>query len=77
MKRKEPQRLPKALTSEQLEELLDALPKAFNRSTFTGLRNITIVYSFLHTGLRLSELLNLKIEDVKLIDGFLKVVKGK
>jgi len=68
MKRKEPQKLPKSLTSEQLTELLDALPQAFDRNTSTGFRNITIVYTFLHTGLRLSELLNLKLDDVKLID---------
>lgn len=76
-KRKEPQKLPKALTSEQLSELLSALPMVFNKNTFTGLRNITIVYTFLHTGLRLSELLNLKQDDVMLMDGYLKVVKGK
>ncbi len=77
VKRKEPQQLPKALSKEQVEELLDALDIAFDNTTFIGLRNTTMVYGYLHTGLRLSELTNLKLENIKLIDGYLKVVKGK
>jgi len=76
-KRKEPQQLPRALTSAQVSELLLALTDIFDKQSFTGLRNITMVHSYLHTGLRLSELTNLKCSDVKLMDGHLKVVKGK
>lgn len=67
-KRKEPQQLPKALSSEQVKELLHALPEAFDKSTFTGIRNITMVYTYLHTGLRLSELTKLKYSNLKLMD---------
>ncbi len=67
-KRKEPQQLPKALTSEQIAELLSALPEIFDKNSFSGLRNITMVHTYLHTGLRLSELTNLKYSDVKLMD---------
>lgn len=76
-KRKEPQQLPKALTKDQIGELLNSLDKAFDKNTFIGLMNITMVYAYLHTGLRLSELTNLELENIKLIDGYLKVVKGK
>jgi len=48
---------------------------AFDAATFHGLRNITMVYCYLHTGLRLSELTSLKIENLLLLDGYLKVVK--
>ena len=76
-KRKEPQQLPRALTSAQVSELLHTLTDIFDKQTFTGLRNITMVHSYLHTGLRLSELTSLKCSDLKLTDGYLKVVKGK
>jgi len=76
-KRKEPQQLPRSLTSEQVEELLRALPEAFDRHSFVGLWNSTMVYTYLYTGLRLSELTNLKYSDLKLMDWYLKVVKGK
>ena len=69
-KRKEPQQLPKALTKDQIGELLNSLDVAFDKNTFTGLRNITMVYAYLNTGLRLSELTNLELENVKLIDGY-------
>ncbi len=49
----------------------------FDKQSFMGLRNITMVHSYLHTGLRLSELTNLKRSDVKLMDGHLKVMKRK
>ena len=68
IKRKEPQQLPKSLTSEQVKELLNVLPEAFDKNSFTGLRNITMVHTYLHTGLRLSELTCLKYSDLKLID---------
>ena len=76
-KRREPKKLAKALTRQQVDELIDALDVAFDRDTFLGLRNITIVHTYLHTGLRLSELTNLRMEDLRIADGYLKVVNGK
>jgi site-specific recombinase XerD len=67
-KRKEPQQLPKALNDEQVTVLLNALTEAFDKDCFLGLRNITMVYTFLHTGLRLSELTHLKYCDLRLMD---------
>jgi integrase/recombinase XerD len=75
VKRKEPQQLPKALTKDQIGELLNSLDVAFDKNIFTGLRNITMVYAYLHTGLRLSELTSLRLENIKLIDGYIKVIK--
>ncbi len=68
LKRKEPQQLPKALSREQVKELLYSLETAFDKESFYGLRNITMVYTYLHTGLRLSELTNLKLENLVLMD---------
>lgn len=77
LKRKEPQQLPKALSREQVKELLYSLETAFDKESFYGLRNITMVYTYLHTGLRLSELTNLKLENLVLMDWYLKVIKWK
>ena len=49
IKRKEPIQLPKTLTKAQIEELLNTLELAFDKSTFVGLRNITMVQTFLYT----------------------------
>ncbi len=68
-------KLPKALSKEQTGELLNALNVAFDKHTFMGLRNITMVYTYLHTGLRLSELTSIKIENIKIIDGYVKIIK--
>lgn len=72
-----PKQLPKHLTSSQLEELFNSLPVAFEASTFHWIRNITIVHTFVYTWLRLSELTNLKMWDLKINDGYIKVIKWK
>jgi site-specific recombinase XerD len=72
-----PKQLPKTLSKAQLKELLDNLPNAYDDTLFYGKRNITIVYTFLHTGLRLSELTELKIAHLQIHDGYIKVVKWK
>jgi len=77
IKRKEPSQLPKTLTKNQVDELLSSLETAFDKDTFTWYRNIIIVHTYLHTGLRLSELTNLKVNNLKLYDWYLQVVKWK
>jgi integrase/recombinase XerD len=42
--------------------------------TFSGLRDLTFVCLLLDTGLRLSEALNLKLSDIDLSQGFVRVV---
>lgn len=65
-KRKVDIQLPKTLTKKEVHELLEKLPKIFDLTTFIGKRNETIIYTYLYTGLRLSELLNLKLNDLQI-----------
>ncbi len=77
LKRKEPKTLPKSLSTEQVKELKDSLPKTFDTDTFTWIRNQTMVYTYLYTWMRLSELTNLKYENLKIHDGLIQVIKWK
>jgi len=47
---------------------------AKHANTFSGLRDLTFVCLLLDTGLRLSEALNLKLSDIDLSQGFVRVV---
>lgn len=76
-KRKVAIQLPKTLTKNEVQELLRKLPTAFDMSTYVWKRNETIVYTYLYTGLRLSELLNLKLKDLEIHEWFIKVIKWK
>lgn len=76
-KRRVPQKQPRSLSKSELSQLLRILPNAFDQATFYGIRNITIVYTFLYTWLRLSELLNLKLSHLQVHDGYIKVIKWK
>lgn len=76
-KRKEPKTLPKTLSKEQVKELLNSLSTTFNMESFLWIRNKTMVYTYLYTWMRLSELTNLKFENLKIHDGLIKVVKWK
>jgi len=76
-KRKIAKQLPKALTKSETQELLNNIHKTFSDWTFMSKRNQTIIYTYLYTGLRLSELINLKLEDLQVHEWYLKVVKWK
>ena len=77
LKRKVPQALPKTLSEKQIKELVDSLDSTYDTNSFFWLRNKTIVLTFLFTGLRRSELSNVKICDIDFSEWFLKVIKGK
>jgi site-specific recombinase XerD len=77
LKRKVAKQLPKTLTKNETKELLGKLPKIFNLSTFVWKRNETIVYTYLYTGLRLSELTNLKLRDLQIHEWYIKVFSWK
>lgn len=64
--------LPDILSVEEIDSLISAI----DRSTKEGQRNCAILETLYSCGLRVSELCNLKISDLYLDDGFIKV-EGK
>jgi len=70
---KVPNRFPVIMTKEQTRKLLSASRK----KTWTGIRNFAILTTFLDTGLRLSELINLNLEDVDLQRATIRIRSGK
>lgn len=64
--------LPDILSVEEIDGLIEAI----DRSTKEGQRNCAILETLYSCGLRVSELCNLKISDLYLNDGFIKV-EGK
>ena len=61
--------LPDVLTVEEIDQLIGAI----DRSTNEGQRNCAILETLYSCGLRVSELCNLKISDLYLNEGFIKV----
>lgn len=76
-KRKESKKLPKTLTKDQIKELLISLYSTFDKKTYSWYRNIVIVQTYLHTWLRLSELINLWYEDININESYLRVKNWK
>jgi len=66
-------KLPKILEKEEREKLLDT----FNERYPTNQRDKTAIELMLNTGLRLSELTNLKWKYVNLTTGKIEVIEGK
>ena len=64
---------PDVLTLDEQEKLLNQ----FNLRYITSQRNKTMIQLLLNTGLRLSEMTNLKWNDIDLMTGQVKVVEGK
>ena len=70
---RQPSRFPKTLSESQVEALL-AAP---NTHDTLGLRDRTMLETLYATGLRVSELVSLKLLEVNLDEGVLRVVMGK
>lgn len=70
---KQPSRFPKTLSMEQVEALLEAP----NTHSDRGLRDRAMLETLYATGLRVSELVNLKLLEVDLNAGVVRVVMGK
>lgn len=68
-----PLRLPAVLTPAE-QNLLLAVP---NKKVATGLRNYAMLKLFLNLGLRVSEAIDLKVDDIDWQSGKLTVVQGK
>ena len=66
-------KLPDILTDEEAKRLIE-IP---NKRYYTGLRNKALITLMINTGLRVSEVTNLKNNHVDLISRSLKVVNGK
>lgn len=66
-------KIPEFLTEEEQEQLINV----FNVRYFNSFRNRTMIKLFLASGLRLSEMINLRWRDINLMTGQLKVVEGK
>lgn len=70
---KQPPRLPKTLSEDQVEALLTSP----DISTARGLRDRAMMETLYATGLRVSELVGVKVLDVSLNEGVVRVVMGK
>jgi len=70
---KQPPRMPKTLSEAQVEALL-AAP---DLNTVRGLRDRAMLETLYATGLRVSELVNVKVLEISLNEGVVRVVMGK
>jgi len=70
---KVPTRYPEIISLEQARRFL----RAARGSTWTGIRNRAILGTFLDTGVRLSELIGLNLEDVDVLTGTARIRSGK
>ncbi|CAM5432773.1 Tyrosine recombinase XerC [Streptomyces afghaniensis] len=66
-------RIQPTLTLSQIKDLLSQP----DQTTYTGYRNFCIILLFLETGIRLNELINLKMEDIMWEDNLIKVSHPK
>jgi integrase/recombinase XerC len=66
-----PKKLPQYVDTKDMEHLFSDIPF---EETFEGLRDRTILELFYATGMRLSELLNIKTQDIHLQDNTIKVL---
>src|SRR5690606_11033984 len=76
-KPKLPPRFPKALPEADLLEVLRAVTKLPAKYTFTAIRNKALICTFIFSGLRKTELLNLQLTDIDMSNGFIFVKQGK
>lgn len=76
-KPKLPQRLPRCISREEVQAVLNRVRWYPWRYHFEVVRNEAILYVFVYTGLRLQELLDLEIPDVNLEAGEILVRQGK
>ena len=69
---KTPDKYPRILDEEQTNKLIRTAEN--NKSTWAGYRNYTMILTFLDTGLRVSELVNARLTDLKFNERSLKVL---
>jgi len=66
-------KLPKILNDEEIKQVLDY----WNTRYFSQFRNKVMMKFILNTGLRISEVINLKWTDINLTSGKINVIEGK
>ena len=76
-KPKLPARLPRCLTEHQLQTLISQVHCYPWQTSLQHFRNVAIIYTFLFTGIRLSELLNLKVTHVNFEEQTFFIERGK
>ena len=76
-KPKVPKALPRFLAKDELEKILAQLYLFPWKSMFEQVRNESIIYTFLLSGVRLRELLHLSVSDINLPEARLFVRQGK
>jgi site-specific recombinase XerD len=74
---KQPRPLPRYLTPEQMHRLMETVAQATNSDLARGAMDLTWFLTLVYTGLRLSELVNLRLSDLDFTSGRLFVIGGK
>ncbi|MCD1261256.1 tyrosine-type recombinase/integrase [Paenibacillus athensensis] len=59
------------------EEQVHAILQQPNRETFTGLRDYVMMLILLETGMRVMELVNMKVSDIEFHEGTIRIPSGK
>lgn len=75
--RKVKKNLPKALNVKQVKELINRIEEIYENNDFLSLRNKTIMYCYIYTWCRLSEILKLKISEIDFINKIIRINQGK
>lgn len=73
----QPRTLPRYLTPEQMQRLLQTVAQATNNDTVRGALDQAWFLTLTYTGVRLSELLNIRLSDLDFTGGRLFVIGGK
>lgn len=76
-KPKMPSQPPKALNENEVGRLLNAVENIKYNYVFPKMRNKAIIYLFLYTGIRRKELLDLRMSDIDLENGSIRIEHGK
>lgn len=69
--------LPKALLPKQVDEVIYLINRIFSNDDFVSKRNSAIIYTYLFTWIRLSELININTLAVNIEDWYIKINKWK
>ena len=76
-KPKLPVQSPKSLNEDEIKQVLRTVASIPSKYYFPTLRNKAVIAMIVFTGIRKSELINLRESDVNLLDGFITIESGK